>query len=209
MGLAERADVIVDFTNVPIGQLRPRATSVPMSRSGAAPGDDFDPSDPGPRARSCNSASSPPAAPDPTTPPRFLVLPAITPLPAPAVTRPLGPDREGRRRRARTTSRRGVEVEGPIEAAPRQRSSTGIRCERAVDGSRDREPGARRHRGLGVLQHHRRRAPDARPRGRRSRWSIAKASCSMAERRGGSCRSTPDGTVDRPRAVGDRASRTP
>ena len=80
---AERADLIVDFTNVPVGQ--PRAaqrrpgravrgrkarvtTSAPRTRIR--------------RARSCSSGSCRRTAPDPTTPPRqFLQLPAIPPLP--------------------------------------------------------------------------------------------------------------------------------
>ena len=35
----------------------------------------------------------------------------------------------------------------------------------AVDGPGHREPGGRRHRGVGALQRHRRRPPDAHPRG--------------------------------------------
>ena len=61
-----------------------------MSPSVAAnPADDFDLADPETTGQIMEFRVGPAAAPDPTTPPRFLVLPAITPLPAPVTTRPL------------------------------------------------------------------------------------------------------------------------
>ena len=83
MGLAERADVIVDFTNVPVGnyvlaQRRPRRA---VRRRRARRGLRQSPTPTRP-ARSCSSASCPRSAPTTTTPPQFLQLPAITPLPA-------------------------------------------------------------------------------------------------------------------------------
>ena len=58
MGPAERADLIVDFTNVPVGQLRAAATSVPTSPSAAVSraSTSRSPTRP-PPARSCSSAS--------------------------------------------------------------------------------------------------------------------------------------------------------
>ncbi len=89
MGLAERADVIVDFTNVPVGQHILANIGPDEPFGGGAPGVDFDPADPDSTGQIMAFNVVPAVAPDPTTPPQFLVLPAIAPLPAPAVTRPL------------------------------------------------------------------------------------------------------------------------
>jgi spore coat protein A len=85
MGLAERADVIVDFTNVPVGNyvLGNVGPDEPFG------GGDFDPADPASTGQVMQFRVVPAVAPDPTTPPQFLQLPAITPLPAATVTRPL------------------------------------------------------------------------------------------------------------------------
>ena len=113
MGLAERADVIVDFTNVPTGQPRPRATSAPTSRSAAGfPATTSTWPTLGRPARSCSSASCPRSA--STTRPR----------------RSSSSCRRSRRCRAATVTRQlalieeasegadeeGEEVEGPVEA---------------------------------------------------------------------------------------------
>ena len=50
------------------------------------PGTDFDASDPATTGQIMQFTVVPPVAPDPTTPPQFLTLPAITPLPAATVT---------------------------------------------------------------------------------------------------------------------------
>lgn len=83
---AERADVIVDFTNVPLGNhiLWNLAPDEPFG--GGVPGVDFDPSDPGTTGQVMAFNVVPAPAPDPTTPPQFLQLPAIAPL-APTITR--------------------------------------------------------------------------------------------------------------------------
>jgi len=89
MGLAERADMIVDFTNVPVGDhiLRNVAPDEPFG--GGEPDEDFDMADPDSTGQVMEFSVVPAVAPDPTTPPQFLVLPAITPLPAATTTRPL------------------------------------------------------------------------------------------------------------------------
>jgi FtsP/CotA-like multicopper oxidase with cupredoxin domain len=89
MGLAERADIIVDFTNVPVGNyvLGNVGPDEPFG-GGEAPGD-FDAADPDTTGQIMQFRVVPAVAPDPTTPPQFLVLPAITPLPPATVTRPL------------------------------------------------------------------------------------------------------------------------
>jgi len=112
MALAERADLIVDFTNVPVGNYVLANVGPDEPFGGGVPGMDFDVSDPASTGQIMQFNVVPALAPDPTTPPQFLQLPAITPLPAETVTRPLaliekaglGVDAEGN------------EVEGPVEA---------------------------------------------------------------------------------------------
>jgi spore coat protein A len=89
MGLAERADLIVDFTNVPVGRHVLGNIGPDEPFGGGEPPDDFDVADPETTGQIMAFNVGPAIAPDPTTPPRFLVLPAITPLPAPTATRPL------------------------------------------------------------------------------------------------------------------------
>ena len=88
MGLAERADVIVDFTNVPVGSyvlgnVGPDApfSGFPIDPAGVA--------DPASTGQIMQFNVVPALALDPTTPPQFLQLPAILPLPPETVTRPL------------------------------------------------------------------------------------------------------------------------
>jgi spore coat protein A len=89
MALAERADLIVDFTNVPLGQHILTNVGPDEPFGGGIPGVDFDPSDPDSTGQVMAFNVVPAVAPDPTTPPMFLQLPAIAPLPAPITTRPL------------------------------------------------------------------------------------------------------------------------
>ena len=112
MALAERADVIVDFTNVPVGNYVLANVGPDEPFGGGEPDADFDRADPASTGQVMQFRVVPAVAPDPTTPAKFLQLPAITPLPAETVTRQLaliemagiGED-EG-----------GSEVEGPVEA---------------------------------------------------------------------------------------------
>jgi FtsP/CotA-like multicopper oxidase with cupredoxin domain len=89
MGLAERADVIVDFTNVPVGNYILGNVGPDEPFGGGVPGVDFPVADPTSTGQVMQFNVVPALAPDPTTPPQFLVLPAIVPLPAATVTRPL------------------------------------------------------------------------------------------------------------------------
>jgi FtsP/CotA-like multicopper oxidase with cupredoxin domain len=87
MSLAERADIIVDFTNVPVGTeviLRNIGLDEPF---GGFPIES--PADPDTTGQVMQFRVGPATASDPTTPPQFLQLPAITPLPAEKTTRPL------------------------------------------------------------------------------------------------------------------------
>jgi spore coat protein A len=89
MGLAERADMIVDFTNVPVGNYVLANVGPDEPFGGGVPGVDFPVADPGTTGQIMEFRVVPAVAPDPTTPPMFLQLPAITPLPPATVTRPL------------------------------------------------------------------------------------------------------------------------
>jgi FtsP/CotA-like multicopper oxidase with cupredoxin domain len=117
MGLAERADLIVDFTNVPVGSHMLGNVGPDEPFGGGEPAEppeegDFDMADPDTTGQILQFRVVPAVGPDPTTPPQFLQLPARTPLPAEDRTRPLaliesagsGFDSEDN------------EVEGPIEA---------------------------------------------------------------------------------------------
>jgi FtsP/CotA-like multicopper oxidase with cupredoxin domain len=112
MNLAERADVIVDFTNVPVGNNYVLTNVGPDVPFGGLPIDPVDLADPLTTGQVMQFRVVPALAPDPTTPPMFLTLPAIAPLPVETVTRPLaliekmgmGYDKDGNM------------VDGPVEA---------------------------------------------------------------------------------------------
>jgi FtsP/CotA-like multicopper oxidase with cupredoxin domain len=89
LGQAERADVIVDFTNVPQGSYVLGNVGPDEPFRGGVPGVDFDVADPASTGQVLEFRVVPAAAPDPTTPPMFLQLPALAPLPPATVTRPL------------------------------------------------------------------------------------------------------------------------
>ena len=93
MGLAERADLIVDFTNVPVGNYVLGNVGPDEPFGGGEPLDDFDAADPDSTGQIMQFRVVPASQPIPTTPPQFLVLPAITPPPARHPT--AGPDRKG------------------------------------------------------------------------------------------------------------------
>jgi FtsP/CotA-like multicopper oxidase with cupredoxin domain len=112
MALAERADVIVDFTNVPLGNHVLGNVGPDEPFGGGVPGEDFTVADPETTGQVLQFRVVAAVAAENSTPPQFLKLPAITPLPAASVTRKLaliekasvGADEELE------------EVEGPVEA---------------------------------------------------------------------------------------------
>lgn len=112
LGLAERADVIVDFSQVAPGNYVLGNLGPDEPFGGGEPGVDFEPADPDSTGQIMEFRVVPAPAPDPTTPPQFLLLPAVAPLPLETATRPLalieamgmGKDSNG------------DEVEGPVEA---------------------------------------------------------------------------------------------
>ncbi len=83
--LAERADLIVDFTHVPQGRyvLGNAGPDEPYN------GGPFEPADIDSTGQIMEFRVGPALAPDPTTPQQFLVLPPITPLPVETATRHL------------------------------------------------------------------------------------------------------------------------
>jgi FtsP/CotA-like multicopper oxidase with cupredoxin domain len=89
MGPAERADVIVDFTNVPIGSHVLGNLGPDEPFGGGVPGVDFEPADPDSTGQVLQFRVVPPVDADDSTPPEFLVLPPIAPLPPESVVRPL------------------------------------------------------------------------------------------------------------------------
>ena len=86
---AERADVIVDFTYVPLGNHVLSNVGPDEPFGGGVPGIDFDVADPATTGQVMQFRVVPAAAPDPTTPPQHLVLPPVPPLPVETVTRRL------------------------------------------------------------------------------------------------------------------------
>jgi FtsP/CotA-like multicopper oxidase with cupredoxin domain len=81
MSPAERADMIVDFTNVPLGEHVLRNVGPDEPFGGGVPGDDFPIADPDTTGQILQFRIIPAVEPDETTPPQFLVLPPIAPLP--------------------------------------------------------------------------------------------------------------------------------
>jgi FtsP/CotA-like multicopper oxidase with cupredoxin domain len=89
MGPAERADLIVDFTDVPVGDFVLANVGPDEPFGGGVPGIDFPPADPATTGQILQFHVVPAIGIDDSTPPQFLQLPAIAPLPPETVTRPL------------------------------------------------------------------------------------------------------------------------
>ena len=89
MGLAERADVIVDFSKVPAGNYVLANVGPDEPFGGGAPDVDFDAADPASTGQVMEFRVMPGKKLDLSTPPQYLVLPAINHLPPETVTRPL------------------------------------------------------------------------------------------------------------------------
>jgi spore coat protein A, manganese oxidase len=112
MGPAERADVIVDFTNVPLGGHALGNLGPDEPFGGGVPGVDFDPADAETTGQVMQFRVGPASDADDTTPPQFLVLPPVVPLPAESVTRPLALIEK----MAEGQDEEAEELEGPVEA---------------------------------------------------------------------------------------------
>jgi spore coat protein A len=109
MGLAERADVIVDFTNVSVGDYVLGNVGPDEPFGGGDPGEAFFAADSDSTGQIMQFRLGPTMAADPSTPPQFLQLPAILPLPPETFTRPLAMLEKGE-----TIPEIGFD--GPIEA---------------------------------------------------------------------------------------------
>jgi FtsP/CotA-like multicopper oxidase with cupredoxin domain len=80
LGLAERADVIVDFTDVTSDTVTMRNLGPDEPFGGGVPGEDFDVAHPGTTGRVMRFEMVAPVSVDDSTPPTRLVLPPIAPL---------------------------------------------------------------------------------------------------------------------------------
>jgi spore coat protein A, manganese oxidase len=112
MGLAERADVIVDFTNVPLGNYVLANVGPDEPFGGGVPGVDFEVADPASTGQIMEFRVGPALGIDDSTPPQFLQLPTITPLPAETMTRPLAMIEEA----GEGAGEEEEEIEGPVAA---------------------------------------------------------------------------------------------
>jgi FtsP/CotA-like multicopper oxidase with cupredoxin domain len=112
MGLAERADVIVDFTNVPVGNYALGNVGPDEPFGGGVPGEDFPVAHESTTGQVMQFNVVPALSNDETTPPQFLVLPAIAPLPSETVTRRLALIEK----MGTGHDENNHEVEGPVEA---------------------------------------------------------------------------------------------
>ena len=112
LGLAERADVIVDFTQVPEGSYVLGNVGPDEPFGGGEPGVDFEPADADTTGKVLQFRVVAATSRDDTTPPAQLVLPAIAPLPAEVRTRPLALIEE----MGMGYDADGAEVEGPLAA---------------------------------------------------------------------------------------------
>jgi spore coat protein A len=109
MGLAERADVIVDFTNVPVGTeiiLENLGPDEPFG--GGVPGVDFEPADEGTTGQVMKFIVRRRRGRDASTPPSQLVLPTPAPLPDASTTRQVSLNEED------SQTVRASEVDGNI-----------------------------------------------------------------------------------------------
>jgi FtsP/CotA-like multicopper oxidase with cupredoxin domain len=89
LGPAERADVIVDFANVPRGAYQLGNIGPDEPFGGGEPPNDFDVADPATTGKVLQFRVGPSFSADTSTPPAFLVLPPVPALPAPVRTRRL------------------------------------------------------------------------------------------------------------------------
>jgi FtsP/CotA-like multicopper oxidase with cupredoxin domain len=112
MALAERADTIVDFTNVPVGSYVLANVGPDEPFRGGQPEEDFESADPATTGQVLQFRVVPAVGADGSAPPQNLQLPAITPLPAATVTRQVALIEEA----SEGADEEGEKVEGPVEA---------------------------------------------------------------------------------------------
>lgn len=117
LGPAERADVIVDFTDVPAGHYVLGNVGPDEPFGGGAPGVDFEPADPASTGQVLEFRVVPAVGPDPTTPPEHLALPPIAPLPLESLTRQLALiEHAGQGEGEVGEPPEPAQIDGPVEA---------------------------------------------------------------------------------------------
>ena len=89
LALAERADLVVDFSNVPVGSHVLRNVGPDEPFGGGELGEDFEASDADTTGQIMEFRVVPAKSADPSTPPQFLQFPPVVPLADPEVNRPL------------------------------------------------------------------------------------------------------------------------
>ncbi|HET7202618.1 MAG TPA: multicopper oxidase [Steroidobacteraceae bacterium] len=112
LGLAERADVIVDFTGVPVGNYVLRNAGPDEPFGGGTPGVDFPVADAETTGQVLEFSVVPALEPDATTPPQYLQLPPVAPLPVETATRRLALIEK----MGMGIDSQGEPIEGPVEA---------------------------------------------------------------------------------------------
>ena len=112
MGLAERADVIVDFTNVPLGRHVLANVGPDEPFGGGEPDEDFVAADPDTTGQILQFRVGTAVTADDTTPPQFLQPPPIAALPAETLTRQLALIEKA----DEGVGEEEDEIEGPVEA---------------------------------------------------------------------------------------------
>ncbi len=116
MALAERADIIVDFTNVQTGNYVLGNVGPDEPFGGGEPANDFDVADPFSTGQIMEFRVVPAVAPDPTTPPQFMTMPPLAPLPMETVTRQLALIEAAAKSTTPDPEHPGEFIEGPVEA---------------------------------------------------------------------------------------------
>ena len=104
--------MIVDFTNVPVGKYVLGNVGPDEPFGGGEPDEDFDIADPETTGQVMQFRVVPAVGIDDSTPPQFLRLPAITPLPPETFTRPLALIEKA----GEGFGADGEAIEGPVEA---------------------------------------------------------------------------------------------
>ncbi|GGI45247.1 FtsP/CotA-like multicopper oxidase with cupredoxin domain [Agromyces flavus] len=112
LGPAERADLVVDFAAVPLGDHVLGNVGPDEPFGGGEPGVDFPLANPQTTGQVLAFRVVPAVGPDPTTPPEHLVLPPLTPLPAESFVRPLALIEQ----MGEGVDAAGEPLEGPTEA---------------------------------------------------------------------------------------------
>ena len=156
VALAERADIIVDFSAAAGGSFRLLNLGPDEPFGGGVIGTDFAPADAGSTGQVMEFRVGAGPVADPTTPPQYLQLPTVTPLGAAAMTRYLSLNEE-----AHEVAE--SEFEGPVAALlGAWDTATGEATPRMWADPITERPGSRRRRGVGVVQRHRGRPSDPR-----------------------------------------------